>query len=228
MSAIRNIIHTLFPSTCICCGDILVGDESQICLSCLAHLPHTYFSQQPDNPAEMMLAGRIPFVSATAMLFYSHGNATQTIVHDMKFHGNSDLCVMMGTMLGIELLSSGRFDDVDLLLPVPLHWTRRISRGYNQSLLLFQGVQKNFHSEISIGCLYRHRPTRKQSLQHQSQRASNVYGAFRVKNQTLLSGKHVLLIDDVMTTGATLTSCCDALRTVPDIKISIAVLSMVQ
>lgn len=202
-----------------------MAGERQICVNCLSNLSRTGYSSYPDNPAERDLIGIFPVEHATAMLHYSKGNTVQHLIHAMKFHGRSELCKIMGRQLGLDLMGSGRFDDVELLLPVPLHWRRQLSRGYNQSELLCRGMAEVMHRPISIGDFVRCKYTRKQSRQSKERRDTNVKGAFCVKHPQKLEGRHVLLVDDVMTTGATLKACIEALSTVPGIRISVAALS---
>ena len=220
------ILQALFPSTCACCGHVLAAGERQLCVDCLSDLPRSGFADYGDNAAERMLMGRIHFEHAAAMLLYRSDGAVRRLVHAMKFHQCPELCVMMGRQLALDLRRRGLFDDADLLLPVPLHWWRRLQRGYNQSELLCRGMAEVMYLPISTGNLIRHRYTRKQSMQHAAERSANVEGAFRVRRPADLAGHHVLLVDDVLTTGATLAACADALATVPDIKISVATLTI--
>lgn len=220
-------MQALFPSTCAACGKVLVTGEEQLCLHCLASLAPTGYSSFSDNPAERQLAGLPHLVAASAMLLYKPEGIVRQVVHAMKFHGNSELCLMMGRQIALDLRLGGRFDDVDLLVPVPLHWLRHISRGYNQSLLLCRGMVEILGLPIASGNLVRTRYTRKQSLQRSSARSINVEGAFSVRHPNKLAGKHVLLVDDVLTTGATLAACAEALATVPDLRLSVATLSIV-
>ncbi|MBP3762269.1 MAG: ComF family protein [Bacteroidales bacterium] len=222
----QSLLQALFPSACACCGDILVQGERQVCLECLADLAYTRYGSHDDNPAERLLAGCTHLVHATAMLHFRQGGTVQKLVHAMKFDGCSDLCVEMGRQLGMELLRAGRFDAVDVLVPVPLHWTRRLARGYNQSELLCRGIAQTFGRSLNTSALKRHRRTAKQSQQARSERGRNVEDAFRVRRPEQLEGKHILLVDDVVTTGATLASCCHALASVPGIRISIATLAI--
>ena len=226
MSPLQSIFQALFPSTCACCGQVLTAGESQICVGCLADLPQTGYSTYEDNPAERKLLGRIHFEHATAMLLYRSGGTVRQMVHAMKFHQCPELCVIMGRQMGLDLMRSGHFDDVDILLPVPLHWLRQLGRGYNQSELLCRGISEVMARPISTGNLIRHRNTLKQSQQSADNRVANVEGAFRVKKPDLLAGHHVLLVDDVMTTGATLTACADVLAGIPGIRISVATLTI--
>lgn len=225
MDVWQNILQVLFPSTCACCGQVLVRGERQACFSCLANLAETRYSTMPDNAVERQLMGRVRLEAATALYHFRKGNTVQSMVHAMKFHSNTELCLMMGRQMGLDLLHSGRFDSVDVIVPVPLHWWRRLRRGYNQSELLCQGIAEVLQREVNTTAVVRHRYTRQQSRQNSEKRAANVEGAFRVRHPEELKGSHVLLVDDVLTTGATITACADALAAVPDIKISVAVFS---
>lgn len=221
-----HILDAIFPSTCICCGDVLVHGERQICLQCLTTLSATCYSAHEDNHTERLLTGRIPFVHATSIFFFQHNSSVQKIVHDIKFHSNSDLCLFMGRQMGLELMHSGRFDDIDLLVPVPLHWLRRLQRGYNQSELLCRGIGEILQRPVNTRALVRHRYTRQQSRQIHANREQNVQDAFHLRHPDDLRGKHILLVDDVLTTGATLVSCCDALSKANGLRISIATLTI--
>lgn len=222
MSPFSAILQVLFPTTCACCGDVLVRGERQVCIKCLANMSATNFSTMYDNPVERRLVGRIPLVNATAIYYFHNGNAVRNAVHAMKFHGNAELCLMMGRQMGLSLLGSGRFDDIDLLVPVPLHWLRRFKRGYNQSELLCKGIAEVMHLPVCAGAVLRHRYTRQQSLQSGMHREKNVEGAFKVRKPGMLAGKHILLVDDVLTTGATIVACADAITTVHGVRISVA------
>ncbi len=223
---LENILQTLFPSACACCGETLMRGEREICLNCATNLSSTHFSAFDDNPAERLLAGGIYLEHATSLYFFQQGNTVQRLIHAMKFKGNSDLCLLMGRQLGLDLLRSSRFDDIDLLVPVPLHWLRRYQRGYNQSELLCRGIAQVMPRPVNTSAFVRRRNTKKQSQQNHSQRESNTLDAFWVRRPEELAGRHILLVDDVVTTGATLRSCCQELSKVSGIRISIATLSI--
>lgn len=204
-----------------------MSGEHQLCVSCISQLDETFSASQEDNSTERRLMGKVPYESAMSLYRFHHNNKVQAVVHAMKFHGNDALCRMMGRQMGLSLVASGRFDDVDVLVPVPLHWYRWLQRGYNQSELLCRGIAEVMPRPVVTRAVVRKRYTKKQSLQIGTERLGNVEGAFCTRKPSLLAGKHVLLVDDVLTTGATIATCADALAVVPDIKISVATLCIV-
>lgn len=226
MYPLSAILQVLFPTTCACCGNVLVHGERQLCLQCLSNLESTLYSPVPGNPVERRLMELPSLGNATATYFFRHDNTVRDTVHAMKFHGNTELCLIMGRQMGLNLLASGRFDDVEVLVPVPLHWWRRLHRGYNQSELLCRGIAEVMHLPVCTDAVVRHRYTRQQSQQQGSKRAQNVAGAFRLRKASRIEGKHVLLVDDVLTTGATIKACATAMSSAEGVRISVATFSV--
>ncbi len=225
---LRGVVALFFPERCYACGKDLVGEAGGLCTACHLHLPLCNYTIRPANPTEMRLAGRIPFVAATSHLIFTQGNITQSLLHAIKYRHATRLAKQLGRQLGASLKESHRFDDVDVIVPVPLHRRRQRHRGYNQSLLISQGIAETFPRQVEHKSLQRKVDTGTQTHLSRRQRADNMKGVFMLRHAGTLSGKHVLLVDDVLTTGATIEACWLALKEVPGIKISIATLAIAE
>lgn len=221
---LRPLLHLFFPALCIHCGQPLVGSESHLCTHCLTEIPWTHHAAHPDNTAEMRLAGRIPTEASAALMTFRKGNVAQSIVHQIKYHGSAQLAAQFGHLLGQEILASGRFNDIDLIVPVPLHWWRQLRRGYNQSRLICEAVSETIGKPVSSGNLYRKKYTTSQTHKNRLNRLNNMQGVFAVKKPQYFEDKHILLIDDILTTGATTEACYLAMSTIPGLRISVAAL----
>ena len=226
MPIVRDILRLIFPDLCYHCGEPLVGDEHNLCTLCLSKIAWTHNALHPDNDTEIRLTGRIPVVAAASLLQFNKGNVTQSIVHQIKYHGNTQLAHHFGLLLGEELKASGRFGSIDIVAPVPLHWWRRMRRGYNQSQLIASEVAKVLQCPLSTHNLYRRRHTPSQTHKNRQQRIDNMASAFAVRHPEQFEGKHLLLIDDVLTTGATTEACYHALQSIPDLRVSVATLAI--
>lgn len=226
MKYLGDFFQLFFPRQCCLCGELLANNEHDICSSCLIELPFVVSTDATDNPVEHRLRGRIPIDAATALLYFQQGNKTQRLLHQIKYSGNEKLAVTMGRRMGIKLAESGQFDNVDILVPVPLHRSKLRKRGYNQSLLLCKGIAQTFPRPISDSNLVRKIKTDSQTHKNREERMENMSHVFEVRNPEALSGKHLLLVDDVITTGATAEACCQALCQIPKIRLSLACLAM--
>ncbi len=225
---LRGVVALFFPERCCACGEELVGEQGALCISCRLHLPLSNFAPRPANPTEMRLAGRVPFVAATSYLLFAQGNIAQRLLHAIKYRHATPLAKQLGKQLGISLKESHRFDDVEVIVPVPLHYRRLCHRGYNQSLLLSLGIAEVFARPVDERLLQRKVDTGTQTRLSRKQRADNMQGVFALRHKDAFAGKHILLVDDVLTTGATIEACWLALREVPDIRISIATLALAE
>ena len=226
MSLLRDFIELFFPRTCCLCGTPLVGDEKEVCSACMLDLPFALNAPDDNNFIERRYIGRLPIQSTTALLIFRRKNKTQQILHQIKYNGNEHLAILMGRQLGMHIAQSGRFDDVDILVPVPLHPRKQRRRGYNQSLLLCQGIAMVFPRPIMSDNLVRIRHTDTQTRKNRLQRLDNMKDVFHVVNPSAFGGKHLLLVDDVITTGATTEACWMAMKHIDSITLSIAALAV--
>lgn len=215
----------LFPHYCAVCGAVLRQEEDALCLLCNAGLPRTGFAELPENPVERLFWGRVPVVRAASWIYYHRGSEYIQLLFKLKYRGRRDLGVSLGRMMAAELQPVGLFEDVDLLLPVPLYGRRQRERGYNQSERLAEGVSRVTGLPVDTASLRRVVDTGTQTARGAVERMDAMHGAFALAPGARLDGLHVLLIDDVLTTGATLTACADALLAVPGIRISVLALA---
>ena len=191
-------------------------------------MPLTNFAKHKDNPIKLLFENVLPVESATAMFWFVGGTEWQSLVHNFKYYGRWFFAQKMGEWLGEELRESGNFGDIDLVVPIPLHYRRRLRRGYNQSEQLALGVGREMGVKCDFRSVRRRQYNDSQTSKSRSERWDNVESIFEVRSADRLRGKHILLIDDVLTTGATMASCastiiraCDG-----DVRISIASLSV--
>lgn len=226
MRWINDFIRLFFPRNCIVCGTPLVDGEEELCTACLFSLPEVHTANSNENLVERRLRGRVPVQHATALLVFQRKNSTQTILHQIKYSSNQKLAHIMGRQLGLHIARSGQFDDVDIIVPVPLHRRKERRRGYNQSLLLCRGLAQTFERPIADGILVRTRHTESQTHKNRIERLENMKGVFAVTDPKALQGKHILLVDDVITTGATTEACYAALSSVDGLRVSIAALAV--
>ncbi len=219
---VRDLFDIFFPKSCCCCGKVLLSTENQMCTDCILGLPLTDYSSKLDNPVEKVFWGRVQVEAATALLSFSKKGSVQKILHSIKYKDNKEMAVFMGRQLGMALAESHRFDDVDYLVPVPLHPKKFKKRGYNQSEEIAKGVAVHFPKTLCTDILVRTEFTQTQTKKSRFSRWENVNNKFTLADSSFFEGKHVLIIDDVITTGATLESCANAVFQTQNVKISIA------
>lgn len=216
----------LFPPRCPVCGEKLPTGANLVCTRCRLDAPLTHFWQTLDNPLSRSFWGLLPIEEASSFLFFRHGSGWRRLIHDFKYHGSWRLAREMGRWYGSELAAVERHDPFDLVLPIPLHWRKRLLRGYNQSEYLAEGIAEAMGLTVDRHSVIRHRNNPSQARRSREERWENVQGIFRVRHPECLAGKHILLVDDVLTTRATLISCGETiLRAVPDCRLSVAVLA---
>lgn len=222
---VTDLIRLFFPHLCPGCGDDLQRGEKWLCLHCFRRLPYTRFHERQEDPVEKMFWGRIPVSAATAGFYFSKGSLMQTLIHACKYHDRKDIALQLGVLLGKILQEDGRFREAEVAVPVPLFAAKEKQRGYNQSALLAEGIASVLHIPCAADALARTRYTDTQTHKSRPERWQNVSEVFHVKNTGRLADKHILLVDDVLTTGATLEACGTALLEIPGTALSIAALA---
>jgi len=219
---LSELLRLIYPPFCVHCDDLLVGDERHLCTVCASQIAWATPGTNPGNLLESRLAGRIPFEAAAVLMIFRQKSVVQTIIHEIKYHGNLPLAYQFGRMLGEELAASGRFADIDLIVPVPLHRRRRRERGYNQSEEICRALAQVLNRPVAAHNLVRRRYTHTQTHKNRLDRYDNMQGVFAVRRPARFEGRHLLLVDDIVTTGATTEACFAALQHIPGLRISVA------
>jgi len=219
-------LQLFYPHTCTGCGSDLLGKKNLLCMRCIAELPHTNFEKYEDNMVERIFWGRLPVKAAHSEFYFSKGQIIQHLIHELKYNNNKEIGIYLGEYMGKNLLQSSRFTNIDYLIPLPLYADKEFSRGYNQAEIICNGASNSMQVPIMVKNVIRQRNTETQTRKHRAERWENVSGSFKVTNQASLIGKNLLLIDDVITTGATLEACAQVLLKVQGVSISFATLAI--
>ena len=217
----ESFLHLLFPHICDGCGSDLLSKESVLCMRCVEALPQTDFEFHPGNPVEKKFYGRLPLQLASAFCYFSKESLMQLLIHQVKYRNNRELGVQLGRLMGDAMKRSGRFD-ADVMVPLPLFPVKERKRGYNQSQLLCEGISEHLQIPVLKNVIARPQHTETQTKKGRIERWKNMEGKFVLTNPAAIAGKHVLLIDDVITTGATLEACGSELLKASDTKLSLA------
>ncbi len=216
-----DFFNLFYPELCVVCSENLLKNEQYICLSCLNSIPKTNYHLVPDNPIEKRFWGKVPVYRATAFFYFQKGSAFQKLLHALKYKGNKEIGERIGKFAAVDLLDSPDFKTIDVIIPVPLHPKKYRKRGYNQSEWIGKGMSQILEKPQDITTLKRIRENTTQTKKSVFERFENTEGIFKCDDLTTLAGKHILLIDDVLTTGSTLEACIRALLEIENIKVSV-------
>ena len=233
MSMLRKILSEiaslLFPQECAVCGDTLAEGEEFVCTACRFHIPMTGFAEEVDNPMKERLEAMVPIRHAAALYYFVAESDWRRTIHDFKYRGRWSHARNLGIWFGHILKQSGNYDTIDLIVPVPLHIRKRLQRGYNQSDYIADGIASVLGAKVDHHALIRKINNESQTRHQRNERWENVEGIFEVRKPEQLSGRHILLVDDVFTTGATIISCCEAIFSgCSDVEVSVAALAISQ
>lgn len=224
----EDLINLLFPELCNGCGKLLYHGEKDICTKCLYDLPYTDFHLYKENPVAKQLWGRLPINAAMAMLYFKKGTKVQNLMHSLKYNSKTDVGITLGELMAKRLKESEFYQNIDVIIPVPLHQKKLRLRGYNQSEYIATGLAQELDVPFSSKNLLRKKSTESQTKKARYTRFENMQDVFEIKNVNELKDKHVLLIDDVVTTGATLEACGNTLLNIGIEKLSIAAIAFAE
>lgn len=223
-----SLLNFFYPRSCLSCGNVLTTQEQYLCLHCLLNLPETHYHEFEKSPLSLLFLGRVSVAHTGSFLFYKKGNHVQKILHHLKYKGVKELGSFLGNLYGAQLIEDERWKTVDMIIPIPLHKKKEKKRGYNQSEWIAKGLSESMRIPYNTNLLIRTEFTETQTKKNRFNRWQNVKEVFQLTDINVLTNKHVLICDDVLTTGATLEAAIQKLATTPNIKISVVTLATAQ
>lgn len=224
---VRAVFGLIMPRYCAVCGRRLdEGEDDPLCSDCTLGLPYTRFAARRGNPLELLLHGRFAFERATAYMYYERDTNARNLLFNMKYYDHPHVATAMGRRMAVALMETGFFDGIDCLVPVPLARRRLRRRGYNQSERLACGIARVTGLPVERKAVVRRVDNPSQTSRLPAERADNVSNIFALKRPERLAGRHALLVDDVITTGATMASCATTLLAIPGLRLSVLALAV--
>ncbi|MFZ2338724.1 MAG: ComF family protein [Bacteroidales bacterium] len=220
-----DVISLLLPRLCHGCGNQLLRNEKVICTECYVVIPRTNFHLIRENPVEKLFWGRCLVERAAAFSYYTRDSRIRRMIHHLKYKGAAEIGTELGRIYGNSLKDSDFLHGIDFIIPVPLHPSKKRQRGYNQSDLISMGISDATGIPVDTGILKRTTVTGTQTRKSRYDRWTNVDDIFRVTGRQRLEGKHVLIVDDVITTGSTIEACADEILREGNTKVSVAALA---
>jgi ComF family protein len=209
------------------CNKSLLDEEEILCLTCnVYNIPRTAYHHIAENETAMRFVGRVPVQKGTSFAYFTNEGLLQHLLHELKYNEREDIGVYLGKQLGYDLKQTGWASSIDAIVPVPLHPEKQKLRGYNQSRNIAEGISEVLGLPVLAGAVERVRNTESQTQKSREERIENMKEAFAVKAPGQIAGKHLLVTDDVLTTGATIEACALALLTVPGVTISVATIGV--
>ena len=222
---IKEFISLIFPELCLACDEALYNKEEFICTACNFNLPKTNYHFMKQNEVSKLFWGRVKIETASSYYYFNKGNKVQNLIHHLKYKGQTELGRHLGKQYGKDLKESVFYHDLDIIIPIPLHKSKLKRRGFNQSDFFAQGLSESMSIEWSSDALKRIIATESQTKKSRFNRWQNVDSIFEIKDPEKLTGKHILLVDDVVTTGSTLESAAQSLLAIDNTRVSIASLA---
>jgi ComF family protein len=223
---LENILSFFYPHICISCFHALRTQEQYFCLNCLHNLPETHYHEMDSNPLIYNFMGRVHVERISSFLFYKKGNCVQTILHQIKYKGAKELAEFLGYYYGLQMLQNHFLEDIDFIIPIPLHKMKEKKRGYNQSEWIAKGLSKALQKPYFSSILERVDYTETQTKKGRFSRWENVKEVFKVVDHSVIKNKHILICDDVLTTGATIEAAIVKLKEAEGVKVSVITLAV--
>jgi len=226
INPLRHLFNLFFPPVCLACDEVLQPGEKLVCTQCRHDLPVTGLHYTTQKPIHELLYGRVEIEQAAALFYFDKKSKVQQLIHNLKYRNQEGISGFLGKWLGFELAALKAYQDIDCVIPVPLHKSRLRERGYNQVTGFGQEIAKSLNIPLETDTLVRSKKTKTQVFMTRLSRSKEVIHSFEVGTVEKLRGKHILLVDDLITTGGTMEGCAIALQKIPNIKISIAVMAI--
>lgn len=220
------MLNLFFPNACYACSNLLVDNEKHICTSCRHNLPITNFHFNNSKIIEKIFYGRVKIENATALFRFQKKGIVQQLLHNLKYRGHEKISLILGDWLGNELKTISNYNTIDLVIPVPLHKKKLKKRGYNQTAKFGIQIAKALNAKYLDSVLIKTTATKTQVFKSRISRWNASKEVFAIENKSLIEGKHILLVDDIITTGATIEACVAVLNKASNIKISIATMAI--
>ena len=221
-----DFTNLFFPRLCLACTEPLSNDDTFICLNCQAELPETNFHLSKKNPFTERFDGRLPVETAAALFFFTKKSKTQHLIHQIKYHDKREAAFESGRFLGQKLVNQTHFQGIDFIVPVPMHVKKQIKRGFNQAEFFANGLSDTMQIPVNTTALQKVKMTETQTKKSRLERMQNAEDVFVLTTPSVFEGKNILIVDDVMTSGATLESCANAvLEKTKNVKINFATIA---
>ncbi|MCL2167566.1 MAG: ComF family protein [Lentimicrobiaceae bacterium] len=225
---LTHLTNFFYPRLCVSCGTVLLQQEQFFCLHCLHNFPETQYHEFDESPLTKLFLGRVAVENVGSFMFYKKGNQVQKILHHLKYNGGKEVGDFLGNIYGKQLIQCKKWKTIDLIIPIPLHPKKEKKRGYNQSEWIAKGLSSGMQIPYHTNLLIRSEFTETQTKKNRFHRWENVKEVFQLTDPKAFNNKHVLLCDDVLTTGATLEAAIQKITTNSSVKVSIATLATAQ